>query len=341
MLDDDLDLGWEEGDSRRSRRGGPPSRQTRQRRRTQKKRRGRSFGALFVSMVLLVALGGGVYWGVGRLQEFFGAPDYTGQPTSTEVNVKVDPGDGSLEIGQELFGKKVIKSVKAFVNTARDDDRSRSIQPGTYRLFEQMPAKVALEALLDPEKNMLLNKVVVPEGKTAIDTFALLSKATGIPVADFTAAAKDPIALGVQDWWFKRDDGKKAVKSIEGFLFPDTYRFDPGLTAAQILTQMVNQFNTVVGELNFAETVQTGLSISPHEALVAASLAQVEAGKATDFGKIARVAYNRAYEDFPCNCLGFDVTVNYWLQLQGKPTKASKDMTENRPAQREEPLQHP
>jgi UPF0755 protein len=43
------------------------------------------------------------------------------------------------------------------------------------------------------------------------------------------------------------------------------------------------------------------------------------------------VAYNRLFKpntEVPCGCFEMDVTVNYWLELQGKPTKASKDMTD-------------
>jgi UPF0755 protein len=323
---DDLDLAWE--DQNDPRRGAPRSRQARRQRRKERKRRRRSFGALFMSFLLLAALGGGVYWGVGKLQEVFGAPDYTGNPAAVPVNVKVNPGDSSTAIGEELYAKKVVKSVKAFVNAAKAEPRSTDIQPGTYKLFEQTQASVALSMLLDPDKYMLVNKVTIPEGKTVIDTFNLLSKATGIPVKDFADAAKDPEALGIPDFWFKRDDGKKVAVSLEGFLFPDTYRIDPELNAEQILKMLVNQFLTVADDLKFADTVQANLEITPFEALIVASLAQVEAGKEEDFGKVARVAYNRVYKEFACNCLGFDVVVNYWLQKNGKPTKSSKDMGE-------------
>ncbi len=324
---DDLDLAWEEQDTRR-RRGGPPSRQARQRRRKEKRRRRRSFGALFISFVLIAALGAGVYWGVGKAQEFFGTPDYTSNPATTPVQVTVDEGDTAADIGKTLYDKKVVKSVKAFVAAAAAEPKSKNIQPGTYSLFEQMPASAALAMLLDPDKNMVVNKVLIREGLTAIQTFKKLSEATGIPEKEFADAAKDPIKLGVPEWWFKRDDGKRVEKSIEGFLFPDTYRLDPGLTATQILAMMVNQFNTVVGDIKFADTVQSDLQISPFEALIVASLAQAEAGNAKDLPKVARVAYNRLFKNFACKCLQFDVTANYWLEKQGKPTKASKDLTQ-------------
>jgi UPF0755 protein len=323
---DDLDLAWEEQEPRR--RGAPPTRQVRQRRRKERKRRRRSFGALFVSVLLLAALGGGVYWGVGKLQEVFGAPDYEGNPGDVAVNVTVNEGDSATAIGTELYTKKVVRSVKAFVNAADANPASRTIQPGIYKLYERSPAAVALSMLLDPEKNQVVDRVTIREGLTAIQTFKVLAKETGIAEKDFKAAAKNPLELGVQDWWFNRTDEKDTKVSIEGFLFPDTYVFPPESSAEDVLKIMVNQFNTVTGELKFADKVQEKLGISPFEALVVASLAQVEAGNDGDMPKVARVAYNRAVkEGFPCQCLQFDVTVNYWLEQEGKKTKASKDMT--------------
>jgi UPF0755 protein len=329
---DDLDLAWEE--QHEPRRRGPQTRQARQRRRKERKRRRRSFGALFISFVLLAALGAGVYFGVGKLQEMFGAPDYEGNPARVAVEVTIEQGWSATQIGEELYAKGVVKSVRAFTNVAgADEERSTKIQPGTYKLYKETQASVVLDQLLDPAKFLLQDRVTIREGLTAIQTFKKLSEATGIPEAEFKEAAKDPIALGVQDWWYggKRADGKKNRQSIEGFLFPDTYAFAPELTAADILKKMVDQFNTVVGDIKFAETVQGGLGITPYEALIVASLAQVEAGKEADFGKVARVAYNRTIkfkDTFPCACLQFDVTANYFLEQQGKATKASKDLTD-------------
>jgi UPF0755 protein len=328
---DDLDLAWEDNqDPRRQRRGAPPSRQGRRQRRTERKRRRRSFGALFISFLLLAALGGGVYWGVGKAQDIFGAPDYTSVGTTT-VNVKIPEGSGAEQIGELLQAKDVVKSAKAFVRAAAArDSESRNIQAGTYKLFVHMPAADALNDLLQPDKYLVSIKVLVPEGSTVVETFQILSKATGIPVSQFKDAAKDPQALGVPDWWYNRDDGKQADKSLEGFLFPDTYLFDPDANATDILKTMVNNFNTVIGDIKFPDNVQSSLAISPYEALIVASLAQAEAGNAADLPKVARVAYNRVFrfkDTFPCACLQFDVTANYWLEYQGGQKKPSKDLT--------------
>jgi UPF0755 protein len=327
---DDLDLAWEEDQPRRPRRGGPPSRQVRQRRRKEKKRRRRSFFALFMSMVLLVGLAGAVYWGVGRAMDYFGTPDYDSNPATVAVNVTVNDGDTASNIAVELYNKKVVKSTKAFIQAAQAQPKSKNIQPGVYKLWEQMPASAALNMLLDPDKNMLVNKVTIPEGMITLDIYDKLAKASGLPVKDFIDAGKDPVALGVDGSWFttKRSDNRAVIRSVEGFLFPATYSFQPGQSAKDMLKQMVKRFNEVVTETHFVDLATNNLHITPYEALVAASIAQAEAVNKEDFAKVAKVLYNRSFSgNFPCSCLGLDSEVNYWLRLQGKSVSASEHLT--------------
>lgn len=328
---DDLDLAWEEQyQEPRRRRGAPQSRQARARRRRERKRRRRSYGALFISLLLLASLGVGVYWGVGKLQEMFGAPDYEVSRNEVKVSVVIESGDTGYVIAQKLYEKRVIKSVRAFLAAWDAEPRSQTIQPGTYSLFEEMRAADALAMLLEPEKYMVVEKVTIREGLTAIQTFQKLSEATGIPVEEFKKAAKDPVALGVPEFWFsgERADDRESANTIEGFLFPDTYSFSPDATAEEILKTMVQRFNSVVEDLGFVETVQSQLGITPYEALIVASLAQVEVAREEDLPKVARVAYNRTFKEMiACRCLQFDVTVNYWLEQQGKKTKSSAQMT--------------
>ncbi|HEX2355992.1 MAG TPA: endolytic transglycosylase MltG [Micromonosporaceae bacterium] len=326
---DELELAWEEDAGRRRpvrshRRGASP-----QRGRKKKRRRGRTVMALFVVLLLLGGLGASAWWGMDRIQGFFSTPDYTTGGTG-EVMVEIKQGQTVTDIANTLYNAGVVKSAKAFVDAAESNSRSRNIQPGSYKLRTQMRASDALAMLLDL-KNKVVDTVTIPEGRSAKQVFGLLSKATGIPVAQFEAAAKDPVALGVAADWFQRDDRKPVTKSIEGFLFPATYELNPKATAPQILGDMVNKFNQVAEELHFKQRVRAERHISPYEALMVASLAQAEAGNPDDLAKVARVAYNRVYvgsAELPCRCLQMDVTVNYWWELTGKPTKASKDMTD-------------
>jgi peptidoglycan lytic transglycosylase G len=317
---DELDLAFDEHAERgRPRHRRPP--------RGGKKTGARSLVAFLVAFVLLAVLGGGAYFGYSKIKGFFTAADYSG-PGTGQVTVQIAPNASLTEMGNALVEKDVVKSTKAFVNAAEDNPKGKNIQSGTYTLRKQMSAKDAVVLMLDPASRVVKG-VTIPEGKTSFQVYALLSKATNIPVDSFKTAAKDPEALGVPSFWFNRTDKQKITKSIEGFLFPDTYEFPPDATAPDILSTMVKRFLTVTENMDFVRTVQQERKISPYEALTVASLAQAEAGNAADLGKIARVAYNRLYSNtFPCNCLQFDVGINYYYQLTGRPTKSSKQMTQ-------------
>ncbi|MGC4794535.1 endolytic transglycosylase MltG [Micromonospora saelicesensis] len=322
---DDLDLGFDEperGEKGRHRRG------------FRKRKggsggggggRGKTFLALLMALLLLGGIGGGAFYGFDRIQNYFVTPDYDGSGTG-EITVEIKNGALLADMADALVAADVVKSQKAFIEAAEANSRSKNIQPGTYKLRKQMSGASAVTAMLDL-KNKIVNGLTIPEGRTSLNIYKLLSEKTKIPVKDFQAAAKDPKALGIPDWWFTRGDGKKSVKSIEGFLFPDTYEIPPKSTAQSILKLMVNRFLSVTVEMKFADRVQEERKVSPYEALIVASLAQAEAGNKDDLGKVARVAYNRVYGEFDCNCLEMDVTVNYYLESIGKPTKSSKQMT--------------
>jgi UPF0755 protein len=275
-----------------------------------------------VALLLIAVAGGGAYVGY---EHYFGVPDYDGAGSGA-VPVVIADKSTLTDMGRVLVTDDVVKSVEAFTEAAAANPKSESIQSGTFTLRKQMSGAAAVTLLLDP-KSRVSRGVTIPEGKTALQVYAILSKATDVPLADFTKAAKDPSKLGIPASWFTRDDGQKSTRSVEGFLFPDTYEFKPGTTATGMLEEMIKRFMTVATKIDFIDTVKAKRKITPYEALTVASLAQAEAGNTDDLGKVARVAYNRLYTDFPCGCLQFDVGINYYRQLTGKPVLASKDMT--------------
>ncbi|NES13467.1 MULTISPECIES: endolytic transglycosylase MltG [Micromonospora] len=317
---DDLDLGFEDaerGEKGRHRRGAVRKRQGRS-----GGGRGKTIFALLMALVLLGGIGGGAYIGFDRIRNHFVTPDYDG-PGTGEALVEVKAGDTLTDIGNTLYDAGVVKSTKAFIEAADANSRSKNIQVGRYKVRKQMKAADAVIMLLDP-KNRVVNGVTIPEGTISLTIYDLLAKQTKIPVAEFKAAAKDPVKLGVPAFWFNRTDGKKGPKSVEGFLYPATYEIPPKATAEQILSMMVEKFLEVTGDMKFVDRVQKERGISPYEALIAASIAQAESVNHVDMPKVARVIYNRVYTDkYHCRCLEIDSAINYWLRLQGKNPKDS------------------
>jgi len=151
-----------------------------------------------------------------------------------------------------------------------------SFQPGNFRLQQEMSAASAIAALQDPA-NKILNSVTIPEGTAAVDVYALLAAALELPVEDFTAAAEDFTAYGVP----------AEAHSIEGFLFPATYDFDPGTTAPAAIQRLVSE---AIDRLDAA-------GVAPEDrvkTVILASIIQREAGQnVADMAKIGRVFLNR------------------------------------------------
>lgn len=322
---DELDFAFEEHPDRGRHRHRHSPQQKARKKKKRRRRRGRTVLALVLAFLLLASLGGVAWYGFDRIQGFLTTtPDYTSAGVG-EATVEVKENESLTDIGNALYRAGVVKSAKAFIEATDAEPRSANIQPGMYKLRKQMRAADALTMLLDL-KNKIVNGVTIKEGLMSVDIYKLLSQKTGIKVEEFTAAAQDPVKLGVPEHWFTRSDKKPVTRSIEGFLFPATYELKPGMTAEQVLKEMVSQFLAVATEIKFQERVERERGgISPYEALIVASLAEAEAGVPEDIGKVARVAYNRLYK--AQMRLQFDVTVNYYWKITGQQGKASKDMT--------------
>ncbi|MBB5873126.1 UPF0755 protein [Allocatelliglobosispora scoriae] len=291
-----------------------------------KKKRGKSGLALLLTLLLLGGLAGGIYVAYDKVSSFFVTPDYDGAGNGESITIEIKQGEYIADMANTLVKAGVIKSAAAFIEAAEANSESTGIQPGFYKVSKEMSGASAVTALLDL-KNRIVKGITIPEHLISIQIYDKLSKELEIPVADFVAAAKDPVKLGVPDWWFKRNDGKKSAMGVEGFLYPSTYEFPPKPTAETVLKQMIDKFLDVTGKMKFADTVQAKLGgVSPYEALIVASIAQAESLDAKDLGPVARVMFNRVYKDFPCNCLQIDSAVNYSLRIRGKIPKDSNQI---------------
>ncbi|HET7801320.1 MAG TPA: endolytic transglycosylase MltG [Humibacillus xanthopallidus] len=263
---------------------------------------------LIVIVLALAVIGGGVVVAYHALRPvvegFLESNDYPG-PGDGSVRVTVEQGAGGSAIARELVDADVIKSTKAFVEAANADAKSGGIQPGVYEMKKQMRAADALALLVNP-KNRIVTRVTIPEGLWATEIYAKLSKASGIPVAQYVAAAKDAGALGLPS---------SARGNVEGYLFPASYEFAPDSSAAAQLKQMVGE---AVKRLD-------ALGIPPEKmerVVILASLVEGEASTEADRGKVARVIENRLASN---TSIGFDSTVNYIFKKRGVPTQDMLD----------------
>ena len=263
---------------------------------------------ILVIVLALAVIGGGVAVAYSALRPvvegFLESNDYPG-PGTGKVRVTVEQGAGGSAIAKALVEQDVVKSSKAFIEAANEDSKSAGIQPGVYEMKKQMKASDALAILVDP-KNRMITRVVVPEGLWASEIYARLSKTSGIPVAQYTAAAKKVADLGLP---------ASAKGNIEGYLFPASYEFGPTATALDQLKQMVAESTKRLEAL--------GISPAQMERVVTvASLVEGEAQTEGDRAKVARVIENRLAANMS---LGMDSTVNYIFKKRGVPTQQMLD----------------
>lgn len=262
-------------------------------------RQARRRGRIVISSVLIVMLailGGGaaLAWNTygERISLALGwtSNDYEGEGHG-EVLLTISDGQIGADVAKSLANADVVKTSEAFYDLLLKQDEEVDFQVGTYRLKQQMSAKAALAALRDDANRMELT-VTIPEGTAALDALEMTAGVVDIPFEDFKAAAANPAAFGVP----------AEFPSIEGFLFPATYTFEPGDTAESIIQTMVDRMWQALAEHGVADE-------DAWRVLTLAAMVQREAGsRLEDFPKVARVFLNRIDTDM---LLQSDATVSY------------------------------
>lgn len=251
--------------------------------RTSKKKKS-SGGALRAAFFLLLLAGGAaawlVFWPYG--------------PTS-ETFVELAPGSSTLKMGQELEAAGVVRSQFAF-DLVRWWKRG-TLKAGEYR-FDH-PAAVTEVYDRIARGDVYTREVTIPEGSNLFDIAARLERAGLGDRQDFLKAATGETKLVA--------DMDPGAKSLEGYLFPDTYFFARKATPAQICAAMVRRFRAKAREL--------GLKGNVHRVVTMASLVERETAVDGERRLVASVFENRLAKKMP---LMTDPSVIYGLELDGR-----------------------
>lgn len=229
---------------------------------------------ILVALVAILAAvfgGGWLAFGPAIMERFATPEDYEGAG-SGEVVVRIESGWTGAQVGAMLEEEGVIADQEVLYDLLVADP-SIGFQPGSYRLALEMSSQAALDALQDEASRVVL-QVTIPEGFVIQQVYARLAEQTGIAEADFVQAASDPSAFGV------------TASTLEGWLFPATYTFDGGATAADILQTMVDRMRQAMTDRGVPEDQWQSV-------ITMASLVEREGGPAANFPQVARVFQNR------------------------------------------------
>ena len=267
-----------------------------------------------VALAVLVLSGTGLWlvWNEygTRIVDYFAqeeVPNFEGGGAEPSIEIVVNPGDIGEDVARELAQSGVTASFEAVYEILLRD-ATITFQPGTYRLLTGMSADSAIAALRDPN-NRIQIEILLTEGITLQRALEIIAEAASLPVDELASTAMDPGVYGVNP----------PTGSLEGYLFPATYTFEPGASAGDIIARMVDEMK---GRLEAAGVPEEEW----HETLTMAALIQREARFTDDFYRVSRVFTNRLEVGMP---LQSDATVTFWTGEYGSAGTSDADRADS------------
>jgi UPF0755 protein len=250
-----------------------------------------------VVLLVVVVLAGVGLWVRGKI-------DPSGEP-GEEIALTVPEGATTADIARLLAEEGVISDATVFGYYVRFTGGG-SFQAGEYAIARNSAMGDVLDAL-DQGPQITFDTLTVPEGLTLDEVAERVGSIERFSRERFLELA----GSGEVRSQFQPDD----IDSLEGLLFPDTYRFDETEDEAALLRRMVELFDSVATEVGYGGTTPPN-GLSTYETIVVASLIESEARVPEDRGKISRVIHNRIEADM---LLEIDATVIYARGGQRRP----------------------
>lgn len=217
-------------------------------------------------------------------------------------------------IAKGLEKEGIVTDAEKFLVLARFKGAITKIKAGEYEFTTSMlPNEVLNRMLYGKTKNYT---ITIPEGYNTIEIAKVLSNMNIVDEDKFLNRAMDETFAASLNI-----DGN----TVEGYLFPDTYRFTKGITAEEIIKKMTERFNKVYIEI--VSNRQSALKMSMRQIVTLASIIEKETGANNERTIIAAVFHNRIKKGMR---LESDPTVIYGIKgFNGNLTR--KDLLNKTP----------
>ncbi|MGA9813253.1 MAG: endolytic transglycosylase MltG [Terriglobales bacterium] len=239
----------------------------------------------FLTLLLLAVLGAGGWlaWAV-----------WLPVTPAGQKFVMLRPGYSTRRIAAELQAAGVIKSRFAFILWHRFH-RRQSLKAGEY-LFEKTARMLEVNDRL-VRGDIYVHTVVIPEGFTMFDIAQAIQDAGLGSSHDFLAVAQSDREL--------ISDLAPEAKSLEGYLFPNTYEFTRTQSMRDIAAVMVRQFRQVAAQIGLTTTGLATVGVVPNtptpngqgmnvqKTVTMASIIEKETAVPEERAIVASVYYNR------------------------------------------------
>lgn len=278
---------------------------------TREKTRAWPVWPLAVFLVLLLSTGSWIMWALR------GVPPEGGEEARTKV--VLPEGASASQIATILQEKGLIHSSIIFHGLVRLSGKDSSLKAGEYEFSQGESVADILDAI--SSGRVVTIRVTIPEGLTAVEIAGVFEERGLADKEELIAVMNHPSEDLREDFPFLHYG-----VSLEGYLFPDTYEFAKGVSAARIVRSMLRRFQQTA-QAALEEHPSRPLHLSDREALILASIVEREAKLATERPIIAGVFLNRLERGI---MLGSCATVQYVLPAQ-KEHLLDKDLEVDSP----------
>ncbi|MBO7516982.1 MAG: endolytic transglycosylase MltG, partial [Spirochaetia bacterium] len=251
----------------------------------------------FLAMLILAGAACGAAWY---------AFNYYGQcadPEGETVVFTVENGERLPDIAERLEAQHLIKSALYMRIIAKLDKTENSFKSGQYNLSAAMTPR-EIQNLIVAGSGINI-KVTIPEGITLNRIASILEEADLAKADEFIAAAHDKELLSK---YFITAD------SAQGYIFPDSYLFQKGLTAKTVLSAMLDTFYAKLN--SFCPGWKEFTPEEVYNKVILASIVEREYRLPQEAPLVASVFYNRLEHSI---ALSSCATVEYIItEIQGK-----------------------
>lgn len=211
--------------------------------------------------------------------------NYGNTPSSSNVAervVEIKPGMTLRQVSNFLAERELLDEPNAFVLYTYFQGKQNQIQAGEYRFSPSMPPWKILDSLTSG--TAILYTVTIPEGYRITEIAELLEK-KGL-------ANKEKFITETHNKELMEALQIPSDSSLEGYLYPETYKFSKGAGAAKIVHTLVNTFKKRVQKPELMQQVKAG-KLTFHEIITLASLIEKETGLGSERKRISSVFHNR------------------------------------------------
>ena len=221
--------------------------------------------------------------------------------TSNETFIEIPRGLDTGKIADLLVESGILRNRAPFIAYLKLTHNAGRIKAGEYRFAGLSSPRQVIQRLIGGD--VFYRVITIPEGLTAMETIDLLAR------NDFGDHAKMELVLKKTDWIADMDPH---AESLEGYLFPETYRFSRKADSTLIVKTMVDQFRKQFRKIMSESPPRTGWNTS--RIVILASMIEKEVQKAEERPIVSSVYYNRLERRIPLAC---DATIIYALKLAG------------------------